>query len=244
MVADEKDTSVEEGWWFEHLAKKTMKALKANNFDVEYVVNRKEALPKVIERIPPGATIGNGDSVTLHQIGFFEWLHQQKDHEVVDPFTVMPASFPDDYAKFRIERFKLQQKALTANVFVTGTNALTLDGKIVSIDGHGNRVAAMCFGPNKLIVVAGVNKIVKDFDEAIKRVKEYAAPINAKRHVDKHNHHQLEKIPCVVTGTCSYCNHESKGCRIWVAIDGWTPFLHGPTEHQPSIIIVGESLGI
>ena len=245
MVVDEKDTSVEEGWWFEHLAKRTMKALKANNFDVEYVSDRGKALAKVLERIPVGATIGNGDSVTLHQIGFFDWLHQQKEHEAFDPFSIQPYDFPDDWAKFRRERLKLQKRAATADVFVTSTNALTLDGKIVSIDGHGNRVAAMCFGPNKVIFVVGANKIVNNVDEAIKRIKEYVAPINTKRHLDKHAIPAFAELPCAKTGMCSYCHHTNKGCRITMIIDGWSAITHTPNvELPPSIIIVGESLGI
>ena len=242
-MVDETDTSVEEGWWFENLAQRAMKALKQNNFDVEYVPDRGKALAKVLERIPAGATIGNGDSVTLHQIGFFDWLHQQKDHEFIDPFTITAYDFPNDYAKYRTERFKLMQKALTTNVFVTGTNALTLDGKIVNIDGHGNRVAAMCFGPNKVIFVAGANKIVKDVDEALKRIHEYCAPMNIKRHIEKHGFPE-QNVPCAKTGICNYCNSPDRGCRITTIIDGWVPLVHGPTEYPPTIIIVGESLGL
>jgi len=241
-MVDEKDVSMETGWYLERLAQKAIKALKNNNFDVEYIASCGEALDKVIERIPTGATIGCGDSVTLHQIGLFDWLHRQKDHEVFDPFSIQACDFPD-WVTFRAERFKLQQKALIANVFVTGTNAITLDGKLVNIDGKGNRVAAQIFGPNKVIFVSGANKIVKDVDEAIKRTMEYAAPINTKRHVEKHNF-PIEKLPCAITGMCSHCHHEKKQCRIIAIIDGWSPYNHCPIEYQPTIIIVGESLGI
>ena len=241
-MIDEKDVSMETGWYLERLAQKAIKALKNNNFDVEYIASCGEALDKVIERIPTGATIGCGDSVTLHQIGLFDWLHRQKDHEVFDPFSIQACDFPD-WTTFRIERFKLQQQALIANVFVTGTNAITLDGKLVNIDGKGNRVAAQIFGPNKVIFVSGANKIVKDVDEAIKRVHEYASPINVKRHVEKHNF-PIEKLPCAITGMCSHCHHEKKQCRIIAIIDGWSPYNHCPIEYQPTIIIVGESLGI
>lgn len=243
-MIDEKDMSVEMGWYFERLAQKAILALKKNNFDVEYVASRSEALPKVIERVPPGATVGCADSVTLHQIGFIDWLSKQKDHEAFNPFSIQSSDFPGDWPKFRTERFRLQQKALIANVFVTGTNAITLDGQLVNIDGHGNRVGAMLFGPNKVIIVAGANKIVGDVDEAIKKIHEWASPINVKRHIEKHNFATIAKLPCAVTGMCAYCHSENKVCRITTIIDGWSPFAHCPTEYQPSIIIVGESLGI
>ena len=229
----------------EHLVQRAIAALKKNSFDVEYVVSRSEALAKVIEKIPPKATIGCGDSVTLHQIGFNDWLSKQKDHESFNPFGIQRDDFPDgDWVQFRNERFRLQQKALTANIFVTGANAVTLDGKLVNIDGHGNRVAAMIFGPNKVIIVSGSNKIVNNVDEAIKRIHEWASPMNVKRHIEKHGFDALVKLPCAMTGMCAYCHSENKICRITTIIDGWSPFAHCPAEYQPSIIIVGESLGI
>ena len=217
-------------------------ALKKNRFEAEYVADRKAAFTKIVEKIPSGATIGCGDSVTLHQIGFFEWLREQKHHEVFHPSSDKP--YP--------ERFRLQQKVLTANVFVTGTNAITADGKIVSIDARGNRVAPMIFGPNKTIFVAGENKIVNDVDDALKRIHEYAAPINARRHVVKHGSSAVSvqaegigNLPCAKTGSCHQCKSENKICRITVIIDGWSGMYHCPNqEHQPFVIIVGESLGI
>jgi hypothetical protein len=244
-TVDETNMSAEQAWYSEHQGKKAVKTLEANNFDAVFVPNRREALAKVIERIPPQATIGCGDSVTLHQVGFFTWAKQQKEHELIDPFTVMPYDYPNDWVKFRKERLKLQKRAALADVFVTSTNALTLDGKIVSIDGHGNRVAAMCFGPNRVIFVVGANKIVNNVDEAIKRIHEYVAPINIKRHLDKHAIPAFAELPCAITGSCTYCHHKNKGCRITVIIDGWSQITHTPgVELPPSIIVVGESLGI
>ena len=245
-MVDEKDISKEAKWYHKNFIQKTIVALKKNNFDAEYVASRDEALVRVIEKIPPGATIGCGDSVTLHQIGFIDWLSNQKYHEVFNPFSIQRDDFPDgDWVQFRNERFILQQKALTANVFISGTNAITLDGKLVNIDGHGNRVAAMIFGPNKVIIVSGANKIVNNIDEAIKRIHEWAAPMNVKRHIEKHGFaDHLENLPCALTGRCAYCHNENKICRITTVIDGWSPFAHGPTEYQPSIIVVGESIGI
>lgn len=242
-MVDETDISMETRWYFERLAERAIQALKKNNVDAEYVSNRKEALAKVMGLIPTGGTVGCGDSVTLHQIGFIDWLKRQKDHEVFNSRFLEQSDFADEDS-YKTERFNIGRKALTADVFVTGTNAITLNGELVNIDGHGNRVAAMIFGPNRVIVVAGFNKIVKDVDEAIKKIHEYTAPINMKRHVEKHGQSFMTKLPCVITGTCGYCHSENKGCRITTIIDGWSPIVKAPNHHPPFIIIVGEPLGI
>ena len=244
-MVNEKEMSVEIEWYFEKSAQKAVKALKGNYFDAEYVPDRRQALTKVLEMIPAGGTIGCGDSVTLHQIGFIDWLKEQKEHEVFNPFFIKPFDFTDkDSAGYKTESFRIARKALTADVFCTGTNAITLDGKIVNIDGHGNRVAAMIFGPGRVIIVAGFNKIVKDVDEAIKRIHEWTAPINMKRHAYKHNYEFIAKLPCYVTGRCQNCHSEAKACCITTIIDGWSPIVKSPINHPHFIIIVGESLGI
>ncbi len=242
LVLDEKDTSPEMRWYLKGLADVATKALKRNNFEVEFAADRREALAKVLALIPDGATIGGADSVTLHQIGFFDWLSEQKDHEVLNPFA---AHKWDDKWKAReihIARYRLMQRALTADVFVTGLNAVTRDGKLVSIDAKGNRVAAMCFGPGKVIYVVSANKIVKDVEEAIRRIHDYAAPINTRRHIEKH-HLPVDKLHCAITATCSDCRSDTKGCRITTIVDGWAPWVHTSVEHPPTVILVGEPLG-
>lgn len=244
-MVDEKDMSNETRWYYEKLARKAVKALNDNNFDAKYVPDREEALDRILEIIPPGGTIGCGDSVTLHQIGFFDWLEKQKDHEVFNPFFVRRFDFADDdWAGFSDARFRLGRKALTADVFCTGTNAITIDGKLVNIDGNGNRVAPMIFGPGRVIVVSGFNKIVKDVDEAIKRIKEWTAPINNKRHIDKHGLDFIAKLPCTITGACNNCHGKERCCRITTIIDGWNPAIKSPINYPPLILIIGESLGI
>jgi len=242
---DEKDISGVVIRSMQAKAQKAIQALKRNNFDAEYVVDVATAMSKILEKIPQGATIGRGDSVTLHQIGIVDWLKNQKEHEVFDPFAIEFQEFGNDWVKYRVERFRLMQKALTANVFLTSTNAITLDGKIVNIDGHGNRVGGMLFGPNKCIIVAGVNKVVKDVDAALERIHHITAPVAARRHVEKHGwKNDIGQLPCVVTGVCNQCNSQNKVCRCITIIDGWSPLFHCPAELPPSIIIVGESLGV
>ena len=227
-------------WHYETRARKTIQSLEKNNIHAEYAVDRADALAKLIEAIPPDATIGIGDSVTLHQIGFYGWLNVQKDRTVYNPFIRNPETGKLIYTPS--EHFAMLQKALIADVYLTSTNAVTLDGKLVSLDGRGNRVAAMLFGPKKVVLVAGANKIVKDLDEAMLRM-EIAAPLNGRRHQIKHGSEKYDKFPCIATGTCSHCKTSFRMCRKWVIIDGQSVDVMAPEESGISVIIVGESLG-
>ncbi|HEX2966092.1 MAG TPA: lactate utilization protein, partial [Syntrophorhabdaceae bacterium] len=166
-------------WQYEKMALKAIQGLEKNNIHAEYAVDRVEALSKLIKAIPSDATIGIGDSVTLHQIRFYEWLNEQRDRTIYNPFSRNPETGKLIYTPS--EHFAMLQKALISDVYLTSTNALTLDGKLVSLDGRGNRVAAMLFGPKKVILVTGANKIVRDLDEAMVRM-ETAAPLNGRRH--------------------------------------------------------------
>jgi hypothetical protein len=123
---------------------------------------------------------------------------------------------------------------------LTSTNAITLDGRLVSIDGAGNRVAAMIFGPKKVIVITGANKIVTDVDEALHRIHNVVSPVNSLRHYMKHQQAEAMERPCVKTGKCTDCLHEWRVCRNTVIIDGCQP----PEKGRISVILVGEELGI
>ena len=243
MTTNEKDMSVEMQWYADKRAERAIKVLQRNRFEAEYVPDSKGALAKIIELIPSGGSIGCGDSVTLHQIGFTEWLREQKEHEVFNPFFLDYPDY-DDHDLFTDARFNIARKALTADVFVTSTNAITLNGELVNVDGHGNRVAPMIFGPNRVIVVAGYNKIVKDLDAAITWIQEYVAPVNMKRHLEKHGLTFIENLPCIKTGTCQHCNMENKCCLNTTIIGAWSPDPKSPKQYPTHIIIVGEALGI
>lgn len=227
-------------WQYEKLARKVILSLEKNNIHAEYAVDRAEALSKLIEAIPPDATIGIGDSVTLHQIGFYQWLNKQNDRVVFNPFVRNLDTGKLIYTSS--EHFDMLRKALVADVYLTSTNALTLDGKLVSLDGRGNRVAAMLFGPKKVILVTGANKIVKDLDEAMARM-ETAAPLNGRRHQIKHGSDKYENFPCIANGRCSHCKTNFRMCRKWVIIDGQSLDVMAPEESGISVIVVGESLG-
>ena len=138
------------------------------------------------------------------------------------------------------ERHRLEREAFFADVFLTSTNAITLDGKLVSIDGHGNRVSAMICGPNKVIFVVGANKIVKDVDEALARVHNVATPINTMRHYLKHNFPNVDDLPCIKGGVCVNCSHPESPCRYTVIIEG-SDIMH---QGRINVVLVGEELGI
>jgi L-lactate utilization protein LutC len=201
--------------------------LAENNIPALYVKDRREALDKVMSMIPVGSVVGFGDSLTLKQIGLVDAL-EKGNYTFLNPWK--PGTTVE-------ENIRLKKRSLTSDVFVTGTNALTTDGKIVNVDGHGNRVAAMLFGPDKVIIVIGINKIVGNLDEALKRIRDKAAPLNVKRHP------AFDPMPpCGTTGVCSDCSSEWRICNKTVIIER----QYNNNKYKPiiTVIIVGEELGI
>ncbi|MDI7259126.1 MAG: lactate utilization protein [Thermodesulfobacteriota bacterium] len=169
----------EKRWLYEEHAKRAVTNLLKRNINAQYVSNRKEALVSVLEMIPPGTVVARADSVTIDQIGIMEELRSRNQNKLIDPFA------KDTNGRLIAsveEGMRLRRGAFLADIFLTGTNAITLDGKLVSTDGRGNRVAAMIFGPEKVIVVSGVNKIVHDVNQAFQRIRQVAAPMNGRRH--------------------------------------------------------------
>lgn len=209
-----------EKFFREKQVERTIKALKNNRFEALFVEDSKTALEEVSGRIPDGATVSVGGSVTLAQIGILEALKDRNLHLIL----------PFQQAKDEEERMELIRKTFSSDFFLTGTNAITEDGKLFNIDASGNRVGAMLIGPKGVIVVAGVNKIVKDLKEAERRVKEWTAPQNAKR--------LGRKTPCTEIGLCSDCNASDRICNIYVTL------VKKPARNNILVIIVGESLGI
>jgi len=199
----------------------TLSALKKNKFEAVFVRNRREALQSILDRIPHGAVVGAGDSVTLKEIGIFEEL-KRRNYILYWPFD---AAIPKE------ERRDITRRALLADVFLSGSNAITMDGKIVNIDATGNRVVGMIFGPKKAILVVGINKIVENLDKAFARTKNIAAPLNAKRIRDERG---WELLPCVQAGICNDCNAENRICNIITVIE------KKPRAIDITVIIVGE----
>jgi len=209
-----------EQWFRDKQVERTINALKKNNFEALFVSDSKAAFNEVMNRITDGATVGVGGSVTLAQIGLLDALENRKVHFI----------WPFKQARNNEERAELNRKCFSSDVFLSSTNAVTEDGKLFNVDAAGNRAGAMFIGPRKVIVVCGVNKIVKDVEAAEKRVKELAAPQNAKR--------LNRKVPCVETGICSDCNSPDRICNIYVTL------AKKPSRTDVVVILVGEILGI
>ncbi|MFC1940898.1 lactate utilization protein [Chloroflexota bacterium] len=236
-MVDETDMSVEQKWLDEKRAEITIENLQRRNINAQYTATRGEALDAVLEMIPPGASVARGDSVSVDQVGIIPGLIKRKQNAVNDPLEWDE----DGYHVYGVEeRRQLEREAFLADVFLAGSNAVTMDGKLVNVDHTGNRVAAMIFGPRKVILVIGVNKIVKDVDEALERIHHVAAPMNAKRHALKHHYEELGELPCVKMGRCVDCNHELRICRFTVIIEG-SPLRD---KGRINVVLVGEELGI
>ena len=208
-----------EKWFREKQVERTIAALKKNNFEALYVADGKAAFEEVMKRIPDGATVAVGGSVTLIQIGLLEALGKRKVSFV----------WPQ-MAKSDDERLDLYRKCFSSDLFLASTNAVTEDGKIYNVDATGNRVAPMFIGPKKVVIVCGVNKIVTDIEAAEKRVKWWVAPQNVKR--------LNRKTPCIETGVCGDCSSPDRICNIRVILD------KKPSRTDVAVILVGENLGI
>ncbi len=201
--------------------------LAENKIPAFYVKSGEDAFNKVMTMIPEGSTVGFGDSVTLRQIGVVDALEAGR-YVFLNPWR--PGISVE-------ENIELKKQALTSDVFVTGTNALTLDGKIVNVDGLGNRVAAILFGPGKVIIVIGINKIVENLEEALDRIRNIAAPLNVKRHPE------FDPMPpCDLTGECTDCSSPWRICNKTVIIE--SQFDNNKYRPVITVVIVGEELGL
>jgi Uncharacterised ACR, YkgG family COG1556. len=207
-------------WHTDTLGAKTAEALNKNNFQASYVKTRQEAVDKVLSLIPAGATIGFGGSWTIQTDLGLPAILEKRGHTMYNHGT--PGLTPE-------QAHEARQQELTCDVFLSSSNAVTMDGKLVNVDGTGNRVAAMIYGPKRVVIVAGINKIVRDIEEAERRIALYAAPLNNKR-LNRTN-------PCTQAGKCMDCQSPSRICNI-------TTILHKkPGMTDMHIIIVGEELG-
>ncbi len=204
-----------------------IEVLRSNNISACYVGNRHQACAEVKALIPEGSVVGFGDSLTLRQIGVVQML-ESGNYTFLNPWKPGTST---------AESLRLKRRALTSDVFVTGTNAVTLGGQLVNVDGHGNRAAAMLFGPEKVVIVVGINKIVSNLKEAFDRIRRIAAPRNVSRHPEFH-----PPPPCAASGECSDCTAAWRICNKTVIIqrqyanDRYHPVL--------SLVLVGEALGL
>ena len=186
-------------------------ALRRRSFEAHYVSTAQEALELALTLIPKDRTVSWGGTATAAQIGLMDRLHQG-DYQLIDR----------DTGKTPEEKQALMRQALTCGTFIMSSNAISKDGQLVNIDGMGNRVAAMCFGPRQVVVIAGMNKVLGTLDDAVARARNVAAPANAQRFG--------LKTPCGLTGQCGDCTSPDCICSKMVI----TRFC----------MLVGEDLGL
>lgn len=191
------------------------RSCKNNRFGFSYVETKEEALELVKKMIHENDVVSVGGSVTLKECNILEYLENRKDIEYLDRYHC-----DDVHEVFR--------NAFKADVYLTSTNAITLNGELYNVDRTGNRVAAMIYGPKKVIVVVGKNKIVNNIEEAIKINEELCAiKNNIRLNIDN---------PCVKVGHCVHCNVPTKLCRSYTVIN----YSESERIH---IILVNEDLG-
>jgi len=204
---------------YSKLGPKVVKALKARSFDAYYFDDEAEAVEKLLSLIPKDHIVSWGGSKTLVDLGIQERL-------VKDGYSVLDR----DKASSPEERGEIMRRALSCGTFLSGTNAVSEDGQLINIDGNGNRVAAMIYGPKQVIVVAGMNKVAKTYEDALVRARTVAAPLNAQRFPNL-------KTPCNENGTCADCQSADTICSFIVT----TRFSKGG---RIKVILIGKDLGL
>ena len=205
--------------YFEKRGRILEKNLRSRHFDAWYCGTKEEALQKVLELIPEGAKVGWGGVLSAQQIGLFDAL-RSGNYNLLDR----------DLCQTQEEREQMMKDALFSDVFLTGANGLSLDGQMVNIDGTGNRVAAIIYGPKKVIVIAGMNKVCDTLEQAIDRARQVAAPMNMMRF--------MKDTPCAATGKCGDCKAEGCICNQIVVT------RHCRPVGRIQFVLVGEQLGL
>ena len=198
--------------------KTTIKNLEENGYQAEYFQTAKEAKEYLLKEIPMGQSVGFGGSMTLQEVGIYDSLKERGSQ-------VFWHWHPEEGG----DRISTMKKAMITDVYLSGINAVTEDGKMVNIDGTGNRLSGLLFGHDHLYMVAGVNKITKNYEDAMIRVKNVATPKNAARF-------QLN-TPCATLGKCMACTSPDRICNVTLVMEK----QHGgiPT----TVILIGEKLG-
>ncbi len=206
-------------WQFQRIAEEMVDILSKKHYHAQYAEDLTEARNLVLDMIPEDSSIALGGSVTL------------SDMDLIETFRNGPYRLFDRYQKLPFpEIVEIMRQSLLADVLVTGANAITRNGELVNVDSSGNRVAGLSFGPKKVIIVTGANKVVDTFDDALKRLRQIA-PLNVKR---LGNH----KTPCLETGRCMDCQSQRRICNSLGVI------YHGMKfEGRLNVVMVAEETG-
>ena len=198
--------------------------LQRNNFAVTIVQSAQEAAQYLMEDLLPKlnpTSVSHGGSMTLGSTGLLDKLGEMDSIEFLSP-NVAGIS-PE-------QKVELRRQALLVDLYLTGANAVTEDGCLVNLDMFGNRVAALTFGPKKVVVFVGRNKIVPDLESAMYRIKDYAAPTNAMR--------LNSKTPCVKTSECADCESPGRICNTWTISEKSYP------KERVTVVLINEELGL
>lgn len=204
--------------YYEKRAQLLIKNLQSRHFEAYYCADKEAALAKALELIPKGATVGWGGALSAQQIGLLDALNAG-EYNAIDR----------DKAPTPEEREKAMKRCLLADVFITGANALSIDGQMVNIDGNGNRVAAIVYGPESVVVIAGMNKVMDSLEDAVRRTRNVAAPMNKQRFP--------MQTPCEVTAHCADCKSDGCICNQLLITRNCKP------AGRIKFVIVGEELG-
>lgn len=211
-----------------------LKAFRSRHINGIFVEDTKEACQVISAMIPLNTVVGIGDSTSITQLGILKML-KDRGTRVLNPFEMRTN---DAGLKAAEKEFKrLQKEATICDVFLTGTNAITRDGRLVNMDANGNRAAGMFWGHPLSIVAVGKNKIVGDLDEAFHRIRKIIAPNHVRiRSVELGG--RKRRAPCAQTGKCSDCRSSDKICNILTIIEG------KPFSTDLNVVIVDEDLGL
>lgn len=209
----------------EEQIQKCIESLKKNHFEVYRVQDTEEAKSVFFSEIVSSIAFESfswGDSRTMLLTGVLDELEK-------DPTKCMIRTFGKEMS--RTQKTYWRRKALTADLFLSGSNAVTEKGQLVNLDMVGNRVAGLTFGPKHVVLFIGINKIVPSLDDAMERIKTIAAPLNAKLHTHLHT-------PCQKTGVCMDCNSSDRICNVWTIHDKCNPI------GRIKIVLINQELGL
>lgn len=201
-------------------AKTIIKGLEKRNMEGVFCETKEDALSKALSYIEEGSSVTWGGSMSIEEIGLMDAV-KNGNYKVID------RSVAKNYEKQR----EIFSKAVLADYYLMSSNAITLDGELINIDGTGNRVACLTYGPKNVIMIVGMNKVVNDVEDGIKRVRNFASPPNTLR--------LGLKTPCSMTGRCGDCYGDTCICSQIVVTRRQSAMM----KDRVKVILVGESLG-
>ena len=196
-----------------------IKNFKKRNIEAFYCEDSASAVALAMELMKDGGTVGKGGAETISEVGLLDAVKSAEHLTFIDR----------EVAKTPEEKKQIYFQTLQCDYFLMSSNAITVDGELINIDGNGNRVACLIYGPEKVIVIAGMNKVVDDVDSGVARVQNFAAPPNAAR--------LGTRTPCATLGHCGDCHSEDCMCAQIVIT------RHSRDKDRIKVILVGEELG-